>query len=111
MWRLPVSNIKVHVTDTNGSVKTLAATKGTVLMHLITDNDMDLRAECGGCLACATCHVYVNSEWLSKLKPMKQDEQDMLDFADGLRDNSRLSCQIELDDDLDGLSVTIAPIA
>ena len=69
----------------------------------------ELLAMCGGCCSCATCHVYVDDEFLNLLPPMEEGERDLLDFSDHRKPNSRLSCQIPLTQALDGLSVTIAP--
>ena len=62
-------------------------------------------ADCGGACACATCHVYVDKAWLEKLEPMQEMEKTMLDFAEAVEPNSRLSCQIKVSDALDGLVV------
>ena len=62
-------------------------------------------ADCGGACACATCHVYVDAAWLAKLEPMQEMEKTMLDFAEGVEVNSRLSCQIKVSDTLDGFTV------
>jgi 2Fe-2S ferredoxin len=64
-------------------------------------------ADCGGACACATCHVYVAEPYLAKLEPMQEMEKTMLDFAEKVKSNSRLSCQIKVSDALDGLSVTM----
>ena len=69
----------------------------------------DVVAECGGACACATCHVYVAPEWLGRLVPTKQEEDDQLDMALAVEPNSRLSCQILMRPDLDGLRLTLAP--
>jgi 2Fe-2S ferredoxin len=61
--------------------------------------------DCGGACACGTCHVYVEEGWFDRLPPMDELERDMLDFAFDVRPNSRLSCQIKVDDRLDGLVV------
>ena len=66
-----------------------------------------IEAECGGALACATCHVYVDQAWLEKTGEVTPVEQDMLDFAYEMKPESRLSCQILMRDDLDGLVVRI----
>ena len=63
-------------------------------------------ADCGGACACATCHVYVKSDFLPKLKEKDDMEDSMLDFAENVQDNSRLSCQILITDELDGIEVT-----
>ena len=65
-------------------------------------------AECGGACACATCHAYVGDAWVAKLKPMDDMEDAMLDAALDRRPNSRLSCQIEVTGELDGLELTVA---
>ena len=64
-----------------------------------------IEGDCGGACACATCHVYVDESWVGKLPPMEELERDMLDFAFDVKENSRLSCQIKVDDTLDGLVV------
>jgi 2Fe-2S ferredoxin len=68
-----------------------------------------LLALCGGCCSCATCHVHVGEEWLGRLLPMGADEDDLLDSSSYRGPDSRLSCQIEFGEALDGLTVTIAP--
>ncbi|MFX4221312.1 MAG: 2Fe-2S iron-sulfur cluster-binding protein [Thalassobaculum sp.] len=80
-------------------------------MEVIRDWGLPILAECGGACACATCHVYVDEEWLDKLPPRSEEEEEKLDEAFDVRDNSRLSCQILMSDELDGLHVTIAPVA
>ena len=65
--------------------------------------------DCGGACACATCHVYVEDGWADRLAPMEEIEHDMLDFAFDVQPNSRLSCQIKIDDTLDGLIVRTPP--
>lgn len=66
-----------------------------------------IEAECGGACACATCHVYVEGEWFGVVGGPGEMEEDMLDFAFELKENSRLSCQIEVSDELDGLVVRV----
>ena len=63
-------------------------------------------ADCGGACACATCHVYVDDAWMGKLKAKEDMEDSMLDFAEDVQENSRLSCQIILSDELDGITVS-----
>jgi ferredoxin, 2Fe-2S len=62
---------------------------------------------CGGSMSCATCHCYINEEWLDKLAPMTPEERDVLELAIDVRPNSRLTCQIEIDSALEGLLVTV----
>lgn len=64
-------------------------------------------ADCGGACACATCHVFVDSEWLALIGERSEQEAEMLNFTDNVQENSRLSCQIEVTDALDGLTVTM----
>ena len=72
-----------------------------------TNNDIPgILATCGGSCSCATCHVYVDDDWLDKLPGPELEESDMLDTAHDLKDNSRLSCQIVVSEELDGLTVT-----
>lgn len=101
--------MKIFVTDPEGKEHELEALEGWRVMEIIRDYGLPLKAECGGCLACATCHVYVDEAWVDKLYPMREDEEDMLDEAIDVKDNSRLSCQILMSEELDGLKVTIAP--
>ena len=100
---------KLIVTDREGVEHTLDGTPGWSVMEVIRENDLPIEAACGGCCACATCHVYVDPAWLGRLEPPNQDESMMLDEAFEVRDNSRLSCQIKHGDALDGLKVTLAP--
>jgi len=66
-----------------------------------------IEAECGGACSCATCHVYVEETWREKVGPPSQMEEDMLDFAFDVRESSRLSCQIKVSEELDGLVVSV----
>jgi 2Fe-2S ferredoxin len=77
-------------------------------MENLRDLDYGVAAVCGGMCACATCHVYVDAEWLPKLSPMHSDERDLLSDLSTFRPNSRLSCQIKFTDSLAGLKVRIA---
>ena len=100
--------MKIYVTDQDGNRHELEAIEGWQVMEIIRDYGLPIKAECGGACCCATCHVYVDAEWLDKLFPMRDDEEDLLDDAFDRADNSRLSCQILMSEDLDGLSVTLA---
>ena len=92
-----------------GQTRTVDARPGSTLMEAARDNGIrGIVAECGGACSCATCHVHVAADWFDKLPAMSRTEADMLEFADGLDERwSRLSCQIVLDDALEGLSVTV----
>lgn len=75
----------------------------TAIKHMVPG----IEAECGGALACATCHVYVDKDWTEAVGPPSTMEEDMLDFAFDVQPNSRLSCQIKVTDELDGLVVRV----
>ncbi len=76
-------------------------------MEVIRDNDVPIKAECNGCASCATCHIYVNDNWLEKLHPQTDEEKRLLSDSYYLENNSRLSCQILMSAELDGLEVTL----
>lgn len=98
------------VVDRKGNEKTVSGDAGLSVMEVIRDNGFDeLLALCGGCCSCATCHVHVDEKWADKVGPANEDESDLLDSSDYRQANSRLSCQINFTDELDGLKVTIAP--
>ena len=101
---------KLVVTNRAGETSTLDVGAGLSVMEAIRDNGFDeLLALCGGCCSCATCHIHVDSADAARLPAISEDENDLLDSSDYRTDNSRLSCQIPLTEDLDGLHVTIAP--
>jgi 2Fe-2S ferredoxin len=102
--------LTLRVTDQDGTEHNLPALAGWRVMEIIRDHDLPIRAECGGSCACATCHVYVDQAWANKLTPKNEDEDYMLDSVDGFdAKRSRLSCQILMTEELDGLTVTLAP--
>jgi 2Fe-2S ferredoxin len=101
---------KLVVVNRAGEEKTIEASAGVSVMEAIRDNGFDeLLALCGGCCSCATCHVYVDPAFAALVKPLSEDENDLLDSTDHRTENSRLSCQLEISDAVDGLKVTIAP--
>lgn len=79
----------------------------TVMEAAVKNAVPGIEAECGGACSCATCHVYVDDEWREKTGQPDEMEEDMLDFAFDVRDSSRLSCQIKVSDELDGLVVHV----
>ncbi|WP_193369499.1 2Fe-2S iron-sulfur cluster-binding protein [Pelagibius marinus] len=101
--------MKVKVTDREGGNHELPFQEGDTLMQVLTEEDLGVRAECGGCCACATCHVYVGAQWLEKLPAQSEEELSMLDEAFDVAPTSRLSCQVLMTAALDGMEVTIAP--
>ncbi len=100
--------MKLYVTDQNGVEHILEAIEGWRVMEIIRDHGLPIKAECGGACACATCHIYVDKKWKNKIPAMREDEEEMLDEAFHLEETSRLSCQIIMDETLDGLHVTLA---
>lgn len=102
--------MKIKVTDMDGNKHEIEGIEGWRVMEIIRDSGLPIRADCGGACCCATCHVYVDEAWQDKLFEATTEERDLLDDeAMGLRDNSRLSCQILMSEALDGLEVTLAP--
>ena len=101
---------KLIVTTRDGSEQEIDGGSNLSVMEIIRDSGIDeLLALCGGCCSCATCHVYVDPAFSDKLPEMTEDENDLLDSSDHRNETSRLSCQINLTAELDGLRVTIAP--
>ncbi|MCM8729579.1 2Fe-2S iron-sulfur cluster-binding protein [Hephaestia sp. GCM10023244] len=97
------------VVTREGEERVVTGEAGLSVMEVIRDNGIDeVLALCGGCCSCATCHVHVDPEFAAKLPPMSEDENDLLDSSSDRDADSRLSCQIEFSDALDGLRVTIA---
>jgi 2Fe-2S ferredoxin len=97
---------KITFIQPDGESQTVEAKSGMTVMEAAKLNDiMGIEAECGGACACATCHVYVDDAWAAKTGSPEPMEEDMLDFAFEVKPTSRLSCQIKLRDDLDGLVV------
>jgi 2Fe-2S ferredoxin len=101
--------MKIIATDRKGAEHVIEGTEGWTVMEALRDAGLPIAAECGGACACATCHVYVDEEWFSKLNPPSPEELDMLDMALAVESNSRLSCQIRCEPALEGIKVTIAP--
>jgi 2Fe-2S ferredoxin len=99
----------LRVTNRDGIEQEIKAPAGGVLMEPLRDMDDGVTAICGGMCSCATCHVYVDDTWMGKLPAAMSDETDMLKDLSSYRANSRLSCQIQLTEALEGLRVTIAP--
>jgi 2Fe-2S ferredoxin len=101
---------KLVVVTREGEESVLEAEAGLSVMEIIRDNGIDeLLALCGGCCSCATCHVFVDPAFTGVLPEMSDDENDLLDSSDHRDERSRLSCQLVMSDDLDGLTVIIAP--
>jgi 2Fe-2S ferredoxin len=99
---------RITYIGTDGTTYEVDAVNGSTVMENAIRNDVPgIVAECGGACACATCHVYVDDAWTEIVGPPEPMEEDMLDFASDVRPNSRLSCQIRVRDELDGLVVRV----
>ena len=99
--------VKIIYKDHQGNSKIIEVENGLSIMEGAIQNDIPgIDADCGGSMACATCHVYVEEKWLDKLPIAEDAEVDMIDMAYEPKKNSRLSCQIIVSDELDGLEVT-----
>ena len=98
---------KITYIEHNGKEHTIDVQNGLTVMEGAVQNDIPgIDADCGGSMACATCHVYVKDDWYDKLDEKSEGEDDMIDQAYEPKKNSRLSCQIIVSDELDGLEVT-----
>lgn len=102
---------KIYVTDREGDEHTLEVDNGLTLMEPLREIDNGIEALCGGMCSCATCHVFVEPEWREKLKAVGDDELDLLEDTESFQGDgcSRLSCQIVMSDQIDGIKVTVAP--
>ena len=99
---------KIIYIENNGKEHTVDVENGLTVMEGAVQNDIPgIDADCGGGMACATCHVYVKEDWFNKLPKKEDGEEDMLDMAFEPKTNSRLSCQLTVSDELDGLIVDI----
>jgi 2Fe-2S ferredoxin len=98
--------VKITFTDSDDTSRTVDAEIGSTIMETAIKNGIPgIEAECGGACACATCHVYIDESWRAKTGQASPMEEDMLDFGFDVRPSSRLSCQIKVSQDLDGLIV------
>ena len=98
---------KITYVDSQGNSKTIEVENGLTVMEGAIQNDVPgIDADCGGSMACATCHVYVEEKWFNKLPKAEDAEIDMIDMAVEPKKNSRLSCQLIVSDELEGLKVT-----
>ena len=107
IWGIALITIKV--TDLQGQEHELQAGPDESLMEILHDHDWGVAAVCGGLCSCATCHVWLDEQWLDRFPPKGMDEEDLLEFLDHRQPNSRLSCQLLLQPQHDGLSLVLAP--
>jgi 2Fe-2S ferredoxin len=95
---------KITFVQPSGETQEVDATTGVTIMEAAVDAMVPgIEADCGGNCICATCHVYVEKEWLSKLPDPEGDEEAMIDYTADPQDNSRLTCQLQITDELDGI--------
>lgn len=99
----------IKITNLKGEKSELDAPNGDTLMEALRDNGYDeIEAICGGVCSCSTCHVYIDGDWMAKLGDRSEDEYQLVSSTEQFRENSRLSCQITVTDEMDGLEITIA---
>jgi 2Fe-2S ferredoxin len=101
----------IRVKDLTGQEHEIEAVEGWRVMEIIREHGFSLEGLCGGACACATCHVTVDPDWARKLNPANDDEEAMLDGLPLVEPTSRLSCQLIFSEDLNGLSLSLAPAA
>jgi 2Fe-2S ferredoxin len=99
----------LKVIDRDGAEHELPAKSGLKIMEALREVDYGVAAICGGMCSCATCHVFIDPAWADKLQPPMSDERELLSELSHYQPTSRLSCQVEMTDALDGMKVTIAP--
>ena len=100
--------VKITFVEHDGTEHVLEGEDGMTLMELAIKNSLPgIDADCGGACACATCHIYIRDDWMDRVGKAVDMEQDMLDFAFDVKDNSRLSCQVKVDGNIDGLTVDL----
>ena len=97
----------VNFIKPDGSAHIISVDEGTTLMEAGRDNNMGIEGTCGGSLSCATCHVILDQDSFARTGGPSEDEMDMLDLAFGVKETSRLGCQIEISEALDGLTVRV----
>lgn len=97
------------IVDRDGKEHRVEGKVGVSVMETLRELDYGVAAICGGMCSCATCHVWIDDSWLRKLPAKQGDEQELLQELQGYAPNSRLSCQVQFDEGLSGLRVTIAP--
>ena len=99
--------MKIEFVTSNGDPVSAHAEAGDNLLRVAQAAGLPLEGTCEGQMACSTCHVIVAGEWFDRLEEASEEEEDMLDLAAGVARTSRLSCQIDLTEEMDGLTVTI----
>ncbi len=98
---------KIYIINPNGVSKEVDAPSGKSILEIAQANNFDVEGACEGSLACSTCHIIVDPKWYEKLQPAEEEELDMLDLAYGLTQTSRLSCQVIMNEELEGLVINL----
>ena len=99
--------LRVTFIERDGTARELQVRAGQTLLEIAHEHDIDIEGACEGAMACSTCHVIVDDAWIDRLPEASEDEEDMLDLAAGLTQTSRLGCQIEMSEAIDGLVVRL----
>lgn len=99
----------INITNRAGEESQIQGEIGLSIMENLRDNDYEVEAICGGQCSCATCHVYIDESWMEKTGTRGDEENELLEELECIQAGSRLSCQVEFTEDLDGLTITIAP--
>lgn len=100
---------RIHVTDRMGESQVVEGRAGVSVMETLRELDNGVEALCGGMCSCATCHSYIDSAWRDRLPPRSPEEEELLSELEYFREDSRLTCQLRFSEELDGLTLTIAP--
>ena len=100
---------RIHVTDREGESLVIEGQTGVSVMETLRELDNGVEALCGGMCSCATCHSYIDRAWFDKLPPRSPEEDELLSELEYVREYSRLTCQVRFSEDLDGLTLTVAP--
>lgn len=98
---------RIHFTTRDGTCISVEAFSGSVMKHAVSAGVPGIEGQCGGSMSCGTCHVQIPPEWANRLGPASVIEADLLEFEEGYSPLSRLSCQIEVTQDIDGLTLTV----
>lgn len=97
----------ITIVDSNGTPFEVVAPVGKSLLDIAQSHGLDVEGACEGSLACSTCHMIIDPDWINKLTPAKEEECDMLDLAYGLTRTSRLGCQVLMSEELDGMIINL----
>ncbi len=100
---------KIHITNRDGNQSEIEGEVGISVMENLRENDYELEAICGGQCSCATCHIYISDNWTARTGTRSDEENELLEELECVQETSRLSCQVSFTEELDGLTLTLAP--